>query len=97
MREKKYRGIIHKYRRFLPVSDKTPVITLNEGNTPLIYAGYLSKLVGKKFEVYLKYEGHRGDVRFYRKHFGICCCIRCSRRNKMHCAYPQRSNCFGKT
>ncbi|MFH0917785.1 MAG: threonine synthase [Candidatus Omnitrophota bacterium] len=57
MSENKYQGIIHKYRRFLPVSDKTPVVTLNEGNTPLIYAGYLSKLVGKNCAVYLKYEG----------------------------------------
>jgi threonine synthase len=57
MSEKKYRGIIQKYSRFLPVSGKTPVITLNEGNTPLIYAGYLSKLAGDNVEVYLKYEG----------------------------------------
>ncbi|HNW39826.1 MAG TPA: threonine synthase [Candidatus Omnitrophota bacterium] len=57
MGEQKYRGIIQKYRKFLPVSDKTPVITLNEGNTPLIYAGYLSRLAGKNAEVYLKYEG----------------------------------------
>jgi len=57
MKEQGYKGIIQKYRRFLPVSNKTPVITLNEGNTPLIFAGYLSRLVGKKCEVYLKYEG----------------------------------------
>jgi len=53
----KYQGIIQKYRRFLPVSGKTPVVTLNEGNTPLIYAGYLSRLAGKSCDVYLKYEG----------------------------------------
>ena len=52
-----YLGIINKYKKHLPVSDKTPVITLNEGNTPLIYAGYLSKLLGEGFKVYLKYEG----------------------------------------
>ena len=57
MNAKKYRGIIQKYSRFLPVNGKTPVITLNEGNTPLIYAGYLSKLSGRHMEVYLKYEG----------------------------------------
>lgn len=57
MKEKGYRGIIRKYKKFLPVTAKTPVITLNEGNTPLIYAGYLSKLAGKNVEVYLKYEG----------------------------------------
>jgi len=57
VREQTYKGIIQKYKKFLPVSDKTPVITLNEGNTPLIYAGYLSKLTGDNAEVYLKYEG----------------------------------------
>ena len=55
MNQQGYQGIIQKYKRFLPVSDHTPVITLNEGNTPLIYADYLSKLAGA--EVYLKYEG----------------------------------------
>jgi threonine synthase len=55
--ENRYQGIIKKYKKFLPVSSKTPVITLNEGNTPLIYAGYLSRLAGKDMEVYLKYEG----------------------------------------
>jgi len=57
MKNQPYRGIIQKYRRFLPVSGKTPVITLHEGNTPLIRADYLSRLVGKNFRVYLKYEG----------------------------------------
>lgn len=51
------RGIINKYRKFLPVSAKTPVVTLNEGDTPLIYAPYLSSRLGNNFEVYLKYEG----------------------------------------
>ncbi|MDD4899627.1 MAG: pyridoxal-phosphate dependent enzyme, partial [Candidatus Omnitrophica bacterium] len=53
----KYQGVIEKYRKYLPVSAKTPVVTLLEGNTPLIYAGYLSSLIGKNCEVYLKYEG----------------------------------------
>lgn len=52
-----YKGVIERYREYLPVTDKTPVITLLEGNTPLIPAPYLSKLLGKGFEVYLKYEG----------------------------------------
>jgi threonine synthase len=55
--QQNYKGIIRKYKKFLPVSDKTPVISLNEGNTPLIYAAYLSKLAGKNIEVCLKYEG----------------------------------------
>jgi threonine synthase len=52
-----YKGLIDKYREYLPVSDKTPVITLNEGNTPLIFAPALSGIVGGSCEVYLKYEG----------------------------------------
>jgi threonine synthase len=52
-----YKGVIEKYREYLPVTDKTPIITLNEGNTPLIYARYLSEQLGDNMEVYLKYEG----------------------------------------
>jgi len=52
-----YSGIIERYKEYLPVTNKTPVITLNEGNTPLIPAKYLSKLLGKGCQVYLKYEG----------------------------------------
>ncbi|MFA5096551.1 MAG: threonine synthase [Candidatus Omnitrophota bacterium] len=53
----KYLGIIDKYKEYLPVTERTPVITLNEGNTPLIYSANLSKILGDNFEVYLKYEG----------------------------------------
>ncbi len=52
-----YNGVINNYRNYLPVSAKTPVVTLNEGNTPLIYARYLSELIAGGFKVYLKYEG----------------------------------------
>src|SRR4051812_35296844 len=48
-------GLIEKYRQFLPVSAATPVVTLNEGNTPLVEAHHLSKALG--LHVYLKYEG----------------------------------------
>jgi threonine synthase len=50
-------GIIEKYKKHLPVSKKTPIISLSEGNTPLILASKISKLVGNRAEVYLKYEG----------------------------------------
>ncbi len=53
----RYKGVIDRYKKYLPVTNKTPVITLFEGNTPLIKAEYLSKFLGKGFEVYLKYEG----------------------------------------
>ncbi len=50
-----WQGLIHHYRDFLPVNDKTPIVTLHEGNTPLLFAENLSKEIG--LDVYLKYEG----------------------------------------
>lgn len=52
-----YDGLIKKYREYLPVSEKTPVISLLEGNTPLIPALNVGKYFHNKVEVYLKYEG----------------------------------------
>ncbi|MFC1510342.1 threonine synthase [Candidatus Omnitrophota bacterium] len=50
-----WKGLIEEYRSYLPVSDKTPVVTLHEGNTPLIKSENLSDTLG--LNVYLKYEG----------------------------------------
>lgn len=52
-----WKGLINQYNKFLPVTDKTPVITLYEGNTPLLYASNISKALGGKLEIYLKYDG----------------------------------------
>ncbi|MBN1823483.1 MAG: threonine synthase [Endomicrobiales bacterium] len=52
-----YKGLIDRYRKHLPVSDKTPVITLFEGNTPLLPAKNLAKKIGFPGNIYLKYEG----------------------------------------
>jgi len=51
------RGVIECYREFLPVSPATPIISLGEGNTPLIYSPRLSKRVGRGCEVFVKNEG----------------------------------------
>jgi threonine synthase len=48
-------GLIEAYRSRLPVSDSTPVVTLQEGNTPLLPAPELSRRTG--CDVYLKVEG----------------------------------------
>ncbi len=50
-----WRGLIEEYRAYLPVSEDTPVITLLEGNTPLLPAPRLSERLGA--EVWLKVEG----------------------------------------
>jgi len=48
-------GLIEAYRSRLPVSDSTPVVTLQEGATPLVPAQELSRRTG--CDVYLKVEG----------------------------------------
>ncbi|MBM3856762.1 MAG: threonine synthase [Verrucomicrobia bacterium] len=48
-------GVINRYREYLPVTEKTPIISLSEGSTPLLFSPKLSQLTGG--EVYLKFEG----------------------------------------
>jgi threonine synthase len=53
----RWRGVIEEYRKFLPVTERTPVITLGEGNTPLIRASRLAKTIAPGIDLYLKFEG----------------------------------------
>lgn len=50
-----WRGLIEEYRRWLPVDATTPVVSLREGGTPLVYACTLSEMTG--CQVWLKYDG----------------------------------------
>ncbi len=52
-----YQGVIEQYRRFLPVSDATPVVSLHEGNTPLIPLPRLAKAISPFLTLYGKFEG----------------------------------------
>jgi threonine synthase len=54
---KHYTGLIDRYRDRLPVSDSTRVISLNEGNTPLIQLQNIPRLAGKHVDIYVKFEG----------------------------------------
>ncbi|MGP0587437.1 threonine synthase [Paenibacillus timonensis] len=51
----RYLGLLETYKEYLPVNDKTPKLTLQEGNTPLVRAENLSKELG--LDLYFKYEG----------------------------------------
>lgn len=53
----KWEGLINKYRKYLPVTEKTPVVTLYEGNTPLLFAKNITQYLGGKLKIYLKYDG----------------------------------------
>jgi threonine synthase len=48
-------GVIERYREYLPVTESTPIVSLGEGNTPLIFCPRLSKRVG--CTVFVKNEG----------------------------------------
>jgi threonine synthase len=52
-----WNGLIHTYRAYLPVSDRTPIVTLNEGNTPLIPVPSIAARIGRQTQVYIKYDG----------------------------------------
>ncbi len=52
-----YTGLIEKYKKYLPVSETTPIVSLCEGNTPLIKTKNLAKAIGIDCNIYLKYEG----------------------------------------
>jgi len=50
-------GVIERYREYLPVSESTCVVTLNEGSTPMVPAYALSRAIHPRLEIWLKYEG----------------------------------------
>ena len=50
-------GVIRRYAEFLPVSDSTPIVSLCEGDTPLLPAHNFAESVGAKCRFYLKCEG----------------------------------------
>ncbi len=52
-----YSGLIERYRAWLPVSDDTRIISLGEGNTPLIRLDNITRDVGRGIQLYVKYEG----------------------------------------
>ena len=56
-RKKKWPGLIEAYKQYLPVSSKTPIVSLQEGNTPLILSEKLSEIIGNNTKVFLKYDG----------------------------------------
>ena len=51
------KGIIERYRDRLPIADDARIITLYEGDTPLIPLENIPGLIGKDVEIYAKFEG----------------------------------------
>ena len=53
----RYTGLIDRYRDRLPIHDDTRIISLGEGNTPLIRLHNIPKALEKDVDIYVKYEG----------------------------------------
>ncbi|MEY3786885.1 MAG: hypothetical protein RLZ75_1092 [Pseudomonadota bacterium] len=56
-KHKHYTGLIDRYRDRLPVSATTRIISLNEGNTPMIQLQNIPRMLGKDVDIYVKFEG----------------------------------------
>ena len=52
-----YQGIIERYRDYLPVTKSTPIVSLKEGQTPLIPVDNLARVLGINAKWYVKFEG----------------------------------------
>ena len=52
-----YRGLLARYRRRLPLTDKSPIVNLYEGNTPLLHLENIPRLAGVDADIWVKFEG----------------------------------------
>src|SRR5689334_16730858 len=50
------RGVMARYRSWLPLSEQTPIVSLGEGDTPLVLSRRLSAALGRGCEVWIKCE-----------------------------------------
>ncbi len=71
--QNRYTGLINKYRDRLPVHDDTRIITLNEGNTPLIRLQNIPRQLGDIVDLYVKFEGLNPTGSF--KDRGMCMAV----------------------
>ena len=66
-------GLINAYKEFLPVDENTSIVTLHEGNTPLIPIDNCAKLLGISAKWYVKFEGLNPTGSF--KDRGMCMAV----------------------
>jgi threonine synthase len=68
-----WKGLVEEYKAYLPVTETTPVVTLNEGNTPLISVQNLADHLGISAKWYVKFEGLNPTGSF--KDRGMCMAV----------------------
>ena len=69
----RYTGLIEKYRKYLPISESTQIISLGEGNTPLIQLQNIPAALGLDTKLYVKFEGLNPTGSF--KDRGMCMAV----------------------
>ncbi len=69
----RYTGLIEKYRDRLPIHDDTRIISLGEGNTPLIRLNNIPREMGTNVDIYVKFEGLNPTGSF--KDRGMCMAV----------------------
>jgi threonine synthase len=57
IKSNRWAGLIEAYRHYLPVTEATPIVTLHEGNTPLIPVPAIASRIGRQVQVFVKYDG----------------------------------------
>ena len=80
---RRWRGVIHQYADRLPVSAATPVITLDEGNTPLIQLKNFVDAIGGRFELWVKYEAANPTASFKDRGMTLAVSKACERGAKV--------------
>ncbi len=65
-------GVIERYREYLPVTESTPIISLGEGSTPLVFCTRLSERIGRAVFVKNEGVGFSGGLCSARRHLVRC-------------------------
>ena len=68
-----WKGLVEEFKEYLPVDENTPVVSLNEGNTPLIPVQNLAEHLGIDANWYVKFEGLNPTGSF--KDRGMCMAV----------------------
>jgi threonine synthase len=95
-----WKGVVRRYREFLPPVSDENIVTLYEGNTPLLRANNLSGRINKDLNIYVKFEGANPTGSF--KDRGMTMAVsaakeRASKANmKAYVLIPEGKIAFGK-
>lgn len=77
-----WKGLVEEFKEYLPVNENTPIVSLNEGNTPLIPVQNLAEHLGIYANWYVKFEGLNPTGSF--KDRGMCMAVTKAKEDGMN-------------